>query len=522
MYFMYLRKSRKDDELESATIEETLARHERTLLALAHKLDITIDKIYREVVSGETIAARPMMQQMLNDMESGNCDGVLVMEVERLARGNTMDQGFVSQAFQLSNTKIITPMRIYDPQNEADQEYFEFSLFMSRREYKTITRRMQAGRRASFNEGKYTGNTPPYGYNRKKLHNEKGWTLTINENEAQIVRLIFDWYVNGEKQDDGSIEKLGTTTIARKLNKLSIPSRTGSGWTTSALRDLIRNPVYAGYLRSGWRKSQKKLINGKVLRQRPKAEDYLIAKGRHQAIITDELWDTAQEIFKTRGRPISNQQLLNPLAGLIICGKCGKKLQRRPYGNGRIDTLNCPNLTCDNIGSDLPNVEKAVLNALKTWLEKYMLDTDSINKNTDETKLSVLSSNIENLKKKLSTLKTQISNIYDLLEQGIYDIDTFTERSSTLKNQITEIETKINTQEKEYEKEKQIINAHEIIVPKIHGILESYDKMDTITEKNNALCSILEKVTYIKTSRRKKDSTQDTFQITIFPKVPHH
>lgn len=126
------------------------------------------------------------------------------------------------------------------------------------------------------------------------------------------------------------------------------------------------------------------------------------------------------------------------------------------------------------------------------------------------------------VKKKLSTLKTQISNIYDLLEQGIYDIDTFTERSSTLKNQITEIETKINTQEKEYEKEKQIINAHEIIVPKIHGILESYDKMDTITEKNNALCSILEKVTYIKTSRRKKDSTQDTFQITIFPKVPHH
>lgn len=119
-------------------------------------------------------------------------------------------------------------------------------------------------------------------------------------------------------------------------------------------------------------------------------------------------------------------------------------------------------------------------------------------------------------------MKTQISNIYDLLEQGIYDIDTFTERSSTLKNQITEIETKINTQEKEYEKEKQIINAHEIIVPKIHGILESYDKMDTITEKNNALCSILEKVTYIKTSRRKKDSTQDTFQITIFPKVPHH
>lgn len=62
MYFMYLRKSRKDDELENATIEETLARHERTLLELAHKMKITVDRIYREVVSGETIAARPRNQ----------------------------------------------------------------------------------------------------------------------------------------------------------------------------------------------------------------------------------------------------------------------------------------------------------------------------------------------------------------------------------------------------------------------------------------------------------------------------
>lgn len=518
---MYLRKSRKDDELETATVEETLARHERTLLEFAHKLNITIDKIYREVVSGETIAARPMMQQMLNDMESGNCDGVLVMEVERLARGNTMDQGFVSQAFQLSNTKIITPMRIYDPQNEADQEYFEFSLFMSRREYKTITRRMQAGRRASFNEGKYTGNIPPYGYDRKKLQNEKGWTLTINENEAQIVRLIFDWYVNGEKQEDGSLERLGTTSIARKLNNLGIPSRTGIGWTTSALRDLVRNPVYVGKLRSGWRKSQKKLIDGKVLRQRPKADEYLITKGRHQAIISTELWEAAQAIFQTRGRPIPNKHLHNPLAGLIVCGECGKKLQRRPYGNGRKDTLICPTMTCDNIGSDLQNVENAVLDALKTWLDQYKLDIDTIHDTTDNIKLDVLRCNIDSLKKKLSTLKVQINNIYDLLEQGIYDVSTFTERSTALKKQISEIEQKIEIQEKEYVTEKEILNAREVIVPKINNLLESYDAMESAIDKNNALCSVLEKVIYTKKVRRKKESAQDTFEITIYPKVPH-
>lgn len=79
-------------------------------------------------------------------MESGSKKDVFVMEVERLARGDTIDQGIVAQTFKYSNTKIITPMKIYDPNNEYDEEYFEFGLFMPRREYKTTNRRLQRGR----------------------------------------------------------------------------------------------------------------------------------------------------------------------------------------------------------------------------------------------------------------------------------------------------------------------------------------------------------------------------------------
>ena len=104
-------------------------------------------------------------------------DGVLVVEVERLARGDTIDQGVVSRAFQYSDTKIITPSKVYDPNNEFDEEYFEFGLFMSRREYKTIKRRLNAGRISSVKEGKYCGNRPPYGYERVKLEHEKGFSL---------------------------------------------------------------------------------------------------------------------------------------------------------------------------------------------------------------------------------------------------------------------------------------------------------------------------------------------------------
>jgi len=155
IYAIYLRKSREDIESEKYGEGETLARHEKILTTLAKKRNLPIGKIYREVVSGETISERNEMQKLLKDVENEKWTGVLVVEVERLARGDTADQGRVAKAFKYAHTKIITPVKTYDPDNEFDEEYFEFGLFMSRREYKTINRRLQRGREISCQEGKF-------------------------------------------------------------------------------------------------------------------------------------------------------------------------------------------------------------------------------------------------------------------------------------------------------------------------------------------------------------------------------
>ena len=141
-YVTYLRKSRADLDLERAGGEDTLSRHRRALRELADRMGLQVVAVYEEVVSGDSIAARPQMQRLLNEVQDGIWEGVLVMEVERLARGDTMDQGLVANAFKYSGTKIITPAKVYDPASDIDEEYFEFSLFMSRREYKTINRRL--------------------------------------------------------------------------------------------------------------------------------------------------------------------------------------------------------------------------------------------------------------------------------------------------------------------------------------------------------------------------------------------
>ena len=144
------------------------------------------------------------------------------MEVERLARGNTIDQGIVSQAFKYSNTLIITPNKVYNPANEFDEEYFEFGLFMSRREYKTINRRLIAGRLASCKEGKYVGSAPPYGYKKIKLQGQKGFTLVPDEKEAEIVKLIFKWYT----QED----RIGTRKICYRLDEMGIKPHIADKW----------------------------------------------------------------------------------------------------------------------------------------------------------------------------------------------------------------------------------------------------------------------------------------------------
>lgn len=82
-YAMYLRKSRKDDD---TGIEDTLARHEKMLQDLADRMGILVceQDVYREVVSGESIEARPQMQRLLKHVELGEYDGVLCVELERL------------------------------------------------------------------------------------------------------------------------------------------------------------------------------------------------------------------------------------------------------------------------------------------------------------------------------------------------------------------------------------------------------------------------------------------------------
>lgn len=219
MLIIYLRKSRKDmDYFKDESIEKTLQRHEKDLqdfiIGIFGK-PIPEHNIYREVASGDTIENRPVMQEVLSIIEEDDKKGVICIEIERLARGNTIDQGIIAQTFKYTGTKIITPMKIYDLDNEDDLSYFEDGLYQSRKYLKYTKRILSRGRVRSVKEGNYVGSVLPYGSNKIKIPNEKGFMLVENESEAKVIHLMADLFLDGLNTTYTVKENDTVSTIAK-------------------------------------------------------------------------------------------------------------------------------------------------------------------------------------------------------------------------------------------------------------------------------------------------------------------
>ena len=336
---LYLRKSRTDDP--TLDVEEILARHETILDEYAERTwgkKISESQKMREIVSGETIDSRPELLRILKMIESPKIKGVLLVEVQRLGRPDLEDIGRLSKLFRYTNTLVITPQKTFDLRNEYDREAFEREL-MRGNEYLEYTKKIMArGRLLSVQQGNFIGTKPPYGYDKdiimegkKKCH-----TLKINESEAEVVRMVFDMYVN---------QDMGRVNIAHRLNDLKVPTRTGALWTQDTIKTMLENDHYIGKVRWNWRKTVTVVEDGEIKKVRPKTEvgEYLVYDGKHPAIISDELFQAAREKQGKNHRAKAKTKVRNPLAGLLFC-QCGRAMSLRTYKSHNSP----PRLLCDN------------------------------------------------------------------------------------------------------------------------------------------------------------------------------
>lgn len=334
----YLRKSRSDDPL--LTVEEVLSKHEAMLDEWTEKhlgAVVPEENKYREVVSGETIAERPEINRVLRLIESPRYKAVAVVEPQRLTRGDLEDIGRLMKLLKHTNTLVITPQRIYDLRDEYDWDAFERELKRGN-DYLEYTKKiLNRGRLLSVSQGNFVGNTAPYGYDKTFVTEGKRKCpiLVPNPKEADVVRMMFDLYVN---------KNMGCWNICKKFDEMGIEPPKGEHWSANAMTKMLENIHYIGKVKWNHRKTLTVVEDGEFKKTRPVAKDgeYLIYNGKHEAIISEELFNAAQAKKGRNTRQKPNTKIRNPFAGLLYC-KCGRAMSLRTYTSHDA----APRLLCD-------------------------------------------------------------------------------------------------------------------------------------------------------------------------------
>ena len=397
----YLRKSRSDDPLLS--VEEVLERHENILDEWAERhLDGKAPEtnIFREVVSGETIKSRPEFQKILRLMESPKYKAVYVVEVQRLSRGDLEDAGRLIKLLRYTNTFVITPQKAYDLNDEYDRDFFERELKRGNEYLEYVKKIMLRGRLESVRSGNFIGSSTPYGYDRDWIveGKKKSPTLKINDDEATVVKMIYDMYVH---------QNLGVYAIAHRLSDMGIKPRKNDIWSPSTIRDILDNDHYIGKVRWDRRKGLTTVEDGIIKQMNPRrtAGNYYVFDGKHPPIISEDLLKAARKRKGLTARTKNNFEQRNALAGLIYC-ECGYAMTYRAYKDSNGNMKCAPRLLCNN--------QRYCQNTSATYYEILDKVVDVLKTTINDFEVKLENSNEENQILQAGLIKTLESNLEEL------------------------------------------------------------------------------------------------------------
>lgn len=388
-----------------------LARHEQMLDDLSREMWGTLvpeENRFREVASGETIAARPEVQKVLRLIEQPRFRAVLIVEPQRLSRGDLEDIGYLVKVFRYTGTLIITRQGAFDLSEARDRDYFQRELERGN-DYLEYTRRiMQNGLRICVQQGWYVGSHPPFGYRKVTIREGKRnvHTLEPDPSEAEAVLMAFRMYAAGE----------GASRISQALETAGVKTRKGSHWSPSVVYHILANPHYIGLVQYGRRTLQRVVEDGEIVKRRVRHDEPELYPGKHPAIVPKDLWDVVQRARIARHVPPvrSAHDLQNPLAGLVYC-ECGAVMVKVATTKGRGIRMACKDQhRCGNAGCTIDLLMQRISAALRAELEDITAHTEADPETADaanrQTRL---------LQSRIDALKAKQDNLWEQLAEGM-------------------------------------------------------------------------------------------------------
>ncbi len=249
--------------------------------------------------SGKSISGRPQMRKLLTNAGQNKFDVLVIYKIDRLAR-KLKDALEISDTLERNNVRLVSLSEQIDTTTPFGKASFQFLGSFAELERNTIIGRVKMGMEQRAKEGRYNGGKT-LGYN--SVNKE----LVINDNEAVIVRKIFEYADQG----------MGFKAITRRLNEEGYRSKTGKPFSTNSIKTILSNPMYIGKIRYN------QVVDWAEKRRKGKNPDFLLVDGIHEPLIPLELWNSVHNKLGERSYKPARSHQPYILSGLLKCPVCG-------------------------------------------------------------------------------------------------------------------------------------------------------------------------------------------------------
>lgn len=463
--------------------------------AKIHEIDI-IDTYRDEGKSGTSIKGRERFIEMIEDIEADkvSVDFVMVFKLSRFGR-NSADILNSLQRLQNCGVELICTEDNLDSSTHSGKLMITVLSAVAEIDRVNIVEQTLAGKRQKALEGKWNGGFPPYGYALGKDD-----ILQIAEEEAKAVRIIYDKYV----KDD-----FGFNKISRYLNEQGIPkiprkNGTHTRWSAKLVKDIIDNPVHKGYIAYGRRGKEK--VKGTQNEYRTvKQENYILAKGKHKAIITEELWDEAHQMrIETGVRGVSTigRDRIHLLSGILRCPKCSGPMYTNRNSWTRKDGTYVEHyyyvcsrkreqrgIECDYRASlRKDTIEPDVITAIRALVQDPDFAAEVQSKIGQEIDTSQIDRELENYKSTLRQAKTVKETLEREIDTLPYDephrerkIEDLNKRLNRAYDELIGIEESID----EALLKREAVETNALNLEQVYRVLENFDLLfDKMSEED--------------------------------------
>ena len=454
----------KEDQLNSFEAQKAFFSE------YAKRNDLNLIKIYAdEGITGTSTKKRDEFNKMMSDSSSGIFDCILVKDVSRFAR-NTVDLLKSTRKLKANGVNVIFITGNMQT-NESSEVILSIFGALAQEESANTSKRVKFGKRINAENGK----VPNFCYGYIKTKGDY-FNLQINEQEAEIVREIFDLYVN---------QGYGTHKISKILNARGLKSLRGVNWTTTAVSRILKNKLYAGYVVNNVTEIEDFIE--KTRRKKDKSEWIEIERPEF-AIIPLELWERAQAVNESNNLEIAatlHKKRGNkyPFSTLITCAVCGYSFRRIRYkrvgydrvfwscsGRNHFGAASCNNMTVIPEEELIENIDKY----FRTLVSDKRIFANEVlehyKKHQPKSPTTALTAQLEKLR---VLRKKQIA----MFEGSIITITELKERTADIDKQIAQVELDL----RQYESPEDAARKAKELYDRIEESIENYSTIGKMT-----------------------------------------